>query len=197
MSDLARDRNDAVAHTIDAIRRIEAEDGATRPALERVRGELLRLAQRAELFPPESFPLEPDTKSRIFRLSEDADNRFGLYMSVGRPGKETPPHNHTTWAVIAGLRGKEHNRLYRRVDNGSVPGRGEVRHVGTEIAEPGTGVCLMPDDIHSIHLEGDPPTLMFHMYGVGLGNLPDRIYFDRKNGEVRHFDVTPDIADMG
>ena len=196
MSDPARDRSEAVAQTVDAIRRIEAEDGMTRPALERVRGELLRLAERVELFPAEYFPLEPGARSRIYRLSEDADNRFALYMSAGRPGKETPPHNHTTWAVIAGLRGKEHNRLYRRVDDGSVPGRGEVRHVETVIVERGAGICLMPDDIHSIHLEGDPPTLMFHMYGIGLGNLPDRVYFDRISGAVRHFDVTPDIVEM-
>ena len=195
MSDLADDRNEAVSHAIEAIRRIEAEDGVTRPALERIRGELVRLAERAELFPADSFPLEPDVRSRIYRLSEDADNRFALYMSAGVAGKDTPPHDHTTWAVIAGLRGKEHNRLYRRVDDGSNPGRGEVRHVDTVIVERGSGVCLMPDDIHSIHLEGDPPTLMFHMYGMGLGNLPDRIYFDRNSGEVKHFDVTPDIVD--
>ena len=195
MSDLADDRNEAVSHAIDAIRRIEAEDGVTRPALERIRGALLQLADRAELFPVESFPLEPGTKSRIYRLTEDRDNRFALYMSAGIAGKDTPPHDHTTWAVIVGLRGKEHNRLYRRVDDGSVPGRGEVRHVDTVTVEHGAGICLMPDDIHSIHLEGEPPTLMFHMYGLGLGNLPGRVYFDQESGEVRHFDVTPDIVD--
>jgi predicted metal-dependent enzyme (double-stranded beta helix superfamily) len=197
MSDPAGDRNEAVSNTIDAIRTIEAADGVTRPALERIRGELLLLAERAELFPPEAFALEPGTDSRIYRLAEDGDNRFALYMSAGKAGKETPPHDHTTWAVIVGLRGKEHNRLYQRVDAGEVPGKGEVRHVDTVTVERGAGVCLMPDDIHSIHLEGEPPTLMFHMYGLGLGNLPGRVYFDQKSGAVKHFDVTPNIVDMG
>ena len=57
----------------------------------------------------------------------DPDHRFALYMSVGKTGKETPPHDHTTWACIGGIKGKEHNKLYDRVDDGKTPFRGEVR----------------------------------------------------------------------
>ncbi len=186
-------RAQAVAETVGRIRGIEAEEGVSPESLAHVREALLALAARGELFPPKDFPLGPGGADRIYRLSEDPDRRFGLYMSAAAPGKETPPHNHTTWAVIVGLRGKEHNRFYERVDDGSEPGKGEVRQVGTVTVEPGSGVCLMPDDIHSIHLEGTPPTLNFHMYGVGLENLPDRIYFDRADGTVKHFSVVPRI----
>ena len=32
---------------------------------------------------------------------------------------ETPPHNHTTWAVVVGHAGNELNRFYARTDDGS------------------------------------------------------------------------------
>jgi len=192
---IAERRARAVADAIDRIRGIEGREGVSRASLEQVREELLRLAAQTELFPVADFPLAPDGGNRIYRLSEDPDNRFGLYISAGRPKKETPPHNHTTWAVIVGLRGKEHNRFYERTDDGSDLERGAVRVVREETVELGTGVCLMPEDIHSIHLEGEPPTLMFHMYGVGLENLPHRVYFDRSDGRIKHFDVSPNVYD--
>ena len=55
----------------------------------------------------------------IYRLAEDPDHRFALYASAGGAGKKVPPHNHTTWAIIAGVHGAERNVVYDRLDNGA------------------------------------------------------------------------------
>lgn len=194
-SSLGERRRAAVAATVERIRRIERDQGVNRDALAAIRQELIGLTEEEGLFPPEHFPLRPDGSNAIYRLSEDPDHRFALYMSVGRTGKETPPHDHTTWAVIVGLKGKEHNRFYRRTDDGSVAGRGTVEESHRHTVEKGTGVCLMPDDIHSIHLEGEPPTLMLHMYGLALEQLGERIAFNPADGTYKHFSVNPLISD--
>ena len=63
----------------------------------------------------------PSTTSRRTR-----DGRFALYGSAGVPGKAQPPHNHTTWASIAGVFGDEHNVFYERTDRGETPGEGRL-----------------------------------------------------------------------
>ena len=64
---------------------------------------------------------------KAYRLAEDADHRFALYAAAGAPGRQAPPHNHTTWAVIAGVYGEEHNVFYRRTDNRRIAGKARSR----------------------------------------------------------------------
>ena len=85
---------------IGAARGIIAEHGVTTAALDAIAEELIALGLRRELFPAEHFPLPPNG-SAIFRLAEDSDGRFALYLSAKPPGGPVPPHDHTTWAVIA------------------------------------------------------------------------------------------------
>jgi len=193
--DTADRRRAAVAAAIARIRRIETEAGVNRPALERIREALLDLAADASLFPPEDFPLGANDANVIYRLAEDADGRFALYMSTGKEGKETPPHDHTTWAVIVGVRGLEHNRFYERSDDLSVPGRGTVREVGRATVRHGSGVTLLPEDIHSIHLQGEAPTLMLHMYGLALDRLYDRVAYNTEEGTYMGFPPNSAILD--
>jgi len=194
-SEPGSEREQAIAVTVERVRRLEREMGVSRDMLEQVRAELVALAGDGRLWPPADYPLAAGGGNQVYRLSEDPDHRFALYMSVGKTGKETPPHDHTTWAVIVGIRGKEHNRFYRRTDDGKTPGVGTVDVSHQHTVERGTGVCLMPDDIHSIHLEGEPPTLMFHMYGLAIDHLPGRVAYDTKNGTYKTFGVAVDIAD--
>ena len=115
-----------------------------REALEAIKGLLLDLAGRRELFPPGDFPVtEEDGTGVIYRLTEDADHRFALYASTGAPGKSVPPHNHTTWAVIVGVHGDEHNVFYERIDDGSVPGRGQADGAPAHV-RTGPGTAARP-----------------------------------------------------
>src|SRR4026209_1208054 len=115
---LHQERAAAVQRLVDESRAIE-KAGVTRANLEKIGGLLASLAGRAELFPQDEFPLGAD--GGIYRLSEDPNHRFALYASAGGPGKKGLPHNHTTWAVIAGVHGEERNVVYDRLDNGAQP----------------------------------------------------------------------------
>lgn len=184
--DTRQRRGEAVADMIDKVRAVERDRGVTPDALDAIKGLLVELAGRRELFPPGDFPVNAeDGTGVIYRLAEDPDHRFALYATAGAPGKSVPPHNHTTWAVIVGVHGDEHNVFYERVDDGSVPGRGEVRPSGEFTVTHGTGVTLMPDDIHSFHVTGDKPTVHLHMYGLALEQLHQRIMFDTAEGTYK------------
>ncbi len=190
-------RNAAVADTVARVRAIEREKGATREALDEIKAVLMELAGRKELFPDEDFPPAANEKGYfpVYRLSEDEDHRFALYISTSIGEKDVPPHNHTTWAVITGVQGEEENRFYERVDDGRVPGKGEVRQAGGETVRPGVGVCLMPEDIHSIHPRNEKPSLHLHCYGMALEHLPDRVIYNVQEGTYKVFPASPNIVE--
>ena len=185
---IAEQRAAAVADTLARGREIETSQGINRAALSEMREELYKLAARQELFPKSDFPPPEDGTPNVrYLLSEDADKRFALYMNSIKPGKLTDPHNHTTWAVVAAVEGEEINHFYERTDDGSQDGKASLELSREVIVRPGVGVAMMPDDIHSIAVEGDTPTLHLHMYGKSLDTITDRLGFDLEAGTVDRF----------
>lgn len=185
----------AVAATIDRVRAIEAEHGVTRRVLEAITAELLALAAQAHLFPSATFPPPPagEKGANRYRLQRDPDDRFALYLNALNPGVRTKPHDHTTWAVVVAVEGQELNKVYRRDINGLVVNR-EV------MVEPGRGIALMPDDIHSIHTTGSTSTRHLHMYGLALDLLDKRTAYDPATGAAMPFSrplMTPDATPAG
>lgn len=193
-SDVAQERRAAVSETVAKIRQVEAHHGVTRQALEEIKSLLLGLASHKELFPREDFLLR-EGKSTIYRLAEDSDHRFALYMSCGAAGKRTPPHDHTTWAVIVGVDGDEANYFYERSDDGKTQGKGTLRRIREEVVRHGSGVTLMPEDIHHIE-SGSTPNMHLHMYGLSLEHLPNRVQYDVTQGTYRVFPANPNIVYM-
>jgi len=192
-----QERRAAITAAVSQVRDVEHKLGVTPAALAEIRKILLNLSGRRELFPQEDFPPVRDERGfdAVYRLSEDEDHRFALYMSAAQPGKKVPPHNHTTWAVIASVRGEEENFFYERADDGSQPGRAALRLIREEVVRPGSGVCLMPDDIHHIQVTGSQPTLHLHMYGLALDHLGERVAFDILAGTVKTMRTTPNILE--
>ena len=157
---------------IAAIREIEARAGVTREALGGIQERLVQLAARTDLFTPERFPTPgPDEKTTnfLYRVSEDADHRFALYVNASRGKYRSPVHNHTTWAVIAGITGQELNRMYDRTAQGG------VTETGQKMVHQGASVAFLPDDLHAIQI--DEPLINFHLYGLGLEQLVRREYY--------------------
>jgi predicted metal-dependent enzyme (double-stranded beta helix superfamily) len=190
-------RHDMVSQAIACIRTIEKDKGVTSEALEDIKAVMLGLASHTDIFPEADFHPEPNEKGMfpVYRLAEDDDHRFALYMSTSIGAKDVPPHDHTTWAVIVSVQGTEENRFYERVGDYSVAGNGQVQQVGGETVRPGTGVCLMPDDIHSIHPRNERPALILHMYGRALDHLPNRVTYNMAEGTYKVFPATPNIID--
>lgn len=189
---IAERRKAAVSEAVAEIREIEAHRGVSRESLTSVKEVLLELAAKRELFSEKYFP-SATGEPLLYLLSEENDHRFALYLSTGLPGRSSPPHNHTTWAVIVGIDGEEENRVYDRLDDGSVPGKGEVAVREKFVVKRGTGICFLPDDIHSIHVVSDVPTRNFHMYGRSVEHLPERIKFDIDKGTYSVYPPSPGI----
>ena len=186
--DKSVERRAAIAATVAEVREIERR-GVTRDSLERIKERLAVLAARQDLFSDKDFPPPAPggkLKSCLYRVAEDADHRFALYVNASLGGHNTPPHNHTTWAVIVGVSGAELNRFYDRDGGG-------VREKGQYVVEQGTGVCFMPDDLHSIHIEA--PLVNFHMYGLGLDQLHSREYYQPQTGSWKVFPAHGDIRE--
>jgi rhodanese-related sulfurtransferase/predicted metal-dependent enzyme (double-stranded beta helix superfamily) len=192
---LMEERARAVEQTIAQVRRIEAEKGVTPAALEAVKPVLIDLARRTELFPSAHFPVAQGGRARIYRLVEDPDGRFALYASAGVPGKARPAHNHTTWAVIAGVFGDEHNVFYERIDNRAQAGIGRLRRTGELTVRRGNACAFLPDDFHTIEVTGGASSLHLHLYGMSLENLPERIHFESpEGGAYKVYGAPPNIA---
>lgn len=192
-----QERHVAVGELIAKVKRIEAEHGVTPQALDRIKPLLTGLATRSELFPKDQFFVPGSDKGRIYRLAEDPDHRFALYASAGMPGKAQPPHNHTTWASIAGVYGQEHNVFYERIDNRSTPGQGKLQKTGELTVVKGNAVAFLPDDFHTIAVRGDEPSLHLHLYGLSLEHLPGRIRFETPaGGAYKIFPANPNIATL-
>jgi predicted metal-dependent enzyme (double-stranded beta helix superfamily) len=179
----------AVAASMDRIKGIERAQGVTRASLDAIKGEMLQLAGNEALFPAAEFPppAAGEKGSKRYLLQEEPDGRFAIYLLALNPGNETKPHDHTTWAVVVSVDGQELNRVYRRVDDGSEAGKARLELVREVMVEPGTGIALMPEDIHSIHTSGATPTRHLHVYGLALEKLDQRQGFDMEAGTVQPY----------
>ena len=180
--DRAAERAAAVADAMEDIAKIDAHGrehgGIDRAGLERIKERLLQLAERDDLFGDEDFP-PPDAPgaSVSYRIAQN-DDELALYVQCVGDGTSAPPHEHTTWAVIVGMRGQELNRLYGPCAGGGEP---QVQH--EVIVERGTGVAMLGDDVHSIHIEGAATS--FHCYGLALERLTGRRFWHARSAEWR------------
>jgi predicted metal-dependent enzyme (double-stranded beta helix superfamily) len=182
-------RTTAVATAMTDIRAIENDLGVTRAGVEAIRDRLIELSAQRTCFPQDSFPPPGDDaaeSSYLYRLSQDLDDRFALYAQSTRRGAATPPHNHTTWAVVVGHAGSELNRFYERTDDG-------VTETHQHLVEAGTGVAMLPDDLHSIHIEGR--ALNFHCYGLALERLDERVYWNADERRWKSFSAVSGIRE--
>jgi predicted metal-dependent enzyme (double-stranded beta helix superfamily) len=189
--DRAELRRRTVAEAVADIRAIAAPEVGRRE-LDLIKERLMRLAARTDLFTQDDFPPPRPGEKRascLYRLSEDPDHRFALYVNSAGGRVDTPAHNHTTWAVIVGIEGDEFNRFYERAAEGG------VRETGTHVVRRGTGVAFMPDDLHSIHIEPSGGLLNFHMYGLALEQLHAREYWKPDEKTWRVFPAHSDIRE--
>lgn len=174
-------RTDAVVAAMDDIKEAEASLGVTREGVEAIRDRLIKLSLQRDLFPLHEFPAPDDGNKRtsfLYRLAQDPDDRFALYAQSSRGQVSTPVHNHTTWAVVVGFSGQEHNKFFTRTDDG-------VKQIDDHMVEAGTGVAMLPDDLHSIHIDGQ--ALNFHCYGLALERLDAREYYNENDGTWKIF----------
>jgi rhodanese-related sulfurtransferase len=107
-----------------------------------------------------------------------------------------PPHNHTTWAIIAGVHGAERNVVYERLDNGAREGVVQLREAPAKekTLKRGDVIAYLPDDFHHIETPvGSGNALHLHFYGLSLEHLPNRVSVDMATGAAKRFMAIPKI----
>ncbi len=170
---IVHDRAEAVADTAARIKAIGLDPFENPPEkIAQASAVLAALAARADLFPPRHYPSKTKGDSgfsSFYRLSEDADYRNAIYISVC-PGHflNNHPHKHLHWTLIAGVAGTEHNVIYEREDDDSVPLRGKLRKTGEAAVRPGDVHHLRPDEYHTVEYDGTETAINIHAYGLGL-----------------------------
>lgn len=184
--DIVTERMQLVREMLARVRKVTEPD-IRRDSLDAIKAELVALAARRDLFPVDEFPPIEGGNASMYRLSEDADHRYALYVVAPAPGQFAPPHDHSTWAVIAGVHGRENNKLYTRTDDGTQPGVAQIEQSVELDVVPGTAIALMPDDIHSIHLGADGPHANLHLYGMSVEHCPERKMYSRSKGTYKIF----------
>lgn len=125
----------------------------------------------------------------VHLLHEEADHSLAVFAVNWLPGRGTPPHDHGTWAVVAGIEGVERNVRYSRIDDNSREDYAELQVKKEFDAAPGEVLCIRTGGIHKVSNETDRLTLSLHTYGRHV-NHTNRSQFDLDTNERKEFKLS-------
>jgi 3-mercaptopropionate dioxygenase len=144
---------------------------------------------------PEQFAQPHPQHYQQYLLYADPLDRLSIVSFVWGPGQKTPVHDHLTWGLVGGLRGRERETTYARQADGS------YQVTGTGVLLPGETTAVSPTigDVHDVANDlTDQPSISIHVYGRNIGRV-HRHVFDAASGTEKSFvsgyasDVVPNL----
>jgi predicted metal-dependent enzyme (double-stranded beta helix superfamily) len=119
---------------------------------------------------PEAYA-QPDLKSGMgggigqYALYRAQDGSLCIFSLVIPAGVSTPVHDHLAWGVIGVYRGRQHETIYRRLDDGRDAQRAALEVVREQAVDTGEFYTLVPptDDIHYVKTVSSTPSVSIHL----------------------------------
>jgi predicted metal-dependent enzyme (double-stranded beta helix superfamily)/predicted enzyme related to lactoylglutathione lyase len=138
--------------------------------------------------------LHPDFRRPVagkfvqYAIYRAADATLSLMAMVVPPGVATPVHDHRAWGLVGVYQGRQREKVYRRVDDGSQPGFADLVQVAENILTPGEITTLLPPegDIHMIETISAEPSISIHLLGNDIG-CEQRHRYDVEQKTVHRF----------
>ena len=175
---------DVIDGFVQELRRLAAAHDDPKDLLPEVAERAAALAADDGWVRPEFYQVDESQGIGITILHEEPDHTLLVEAIVWAPGKGVLPHDHQTWGVVVGLDGVERNTIWKREDDGAVPGHAKLTPAHQADIGKGQTIAFMPNDIHSVNNLGDAPTLSLHIYGKNLAHV-SRSEFDPAADAVR------------
>ncbi|MBP6018956.1 MAG: hypothetical protein KA735_05650 [Burkholderiaceae bacterium] len=144
------------------------------------------VARHRTVFSFENFPL-PSGKEDVltsYALNESGEYGPSLLVNVIRGGVDSVVHNHGTWAVIVGIAGAEHHRIYRRLDDAPGDHVATLELVREITISDGQSLILEENLFHSIHTDTNQTALQLHLYGRLIDTIHGRQIVDPRTGQI-------------
>jgi predicted metal-dependent enzyme (double-stranded beta helix superfamily) len=142
---------------------------------------------------PEKFAM-PDEASGMgggigqYALYRAEDGSLCLFSLVVPAGAATPVHDHLAWGVVGIYRGRQHETVYRRRDDGRDPAHADLEIAREQTLAAGACYTLLPprDDIHFVKTVSDGPSVSIHLLANDTACIW-RHRFDPASGAVTPF----------
>lgn len=168
----------SIAQLAGDLKEISAQTKDEREILSQVRP----LARRAALakdswLKPHMYEADSEQGFGVHLLHEESDHTLAIFAFSWLPGRGTPPHDHGTWALVAGVDGLEMNQLFERIDDRSRLGHAQLKKIGEKVFGAGEVLAMPSGGIHTVWNETDKVTLSLHIYGKHI-NFTGRSQFD-------------------
>lgn len=166
-----------LAEYVADIRKIVAEERDDQAITARIAPLAKKLATAPGWIKPEYRTTDPVQGFGVHLLHEEPNHDLAVMLLAWAPNRGTLPHNHKTWAVVAGIEGQEREVEYKRLDDGKKPGHAKLEPVGACVMTKGDLSTCVSEDIHSVWNVGSEVALSLHTYGRHL-NHTGRSEFD-------------------
>jgi predicted metal-dependent enzyme (double-stranded beta helix superfamily) len=177
---------------VDETRRITAVIADTRARLHALEPAFAKLLA-ADGWLPDEYA-SPDFSSGMgsgigqYALYRAEDGSLTLFSLVIPEGAETPVHDHLAWGLIGVYRGRQHETVYRRLDEGHDEAKAVLEVSRTHTMGTGQFYGLLPplDDIHYVKTVSDEPSVSIHLLANDTACIW-RHRFEPSTGEVKAF----------